>query len=52
MNNALVAERFAQQSEFDISLDYLFTLRMKLSPVRLRLLKSASVTARFVLVRR
>jgi photoactive yellow protein len=52
MNNALVAERFAKEDKLDMSLDYLFTLHMKPSPVRLRLLKSAKLTARFILVRR
>jgi photoactive yellow protein len=52
MNNALVAERLARQDELDVTLDYLFTLHMKPSPVRLRLLKSAQIAARFVLVRR
>jgi photoactive yellow protein len=52
MNNALVAERFAQEDELDAELDYLFTLHMKPSTVRLRLLKSARAAAMFVLVKR
>jgi len=52
MNNALVAERFEREDELDVEFDYLFTLRMKPSPVRLRLLKSASAAARYLLVRR
>jgi photoactive yellow protein len=52
MNNALVAGRLEQQDELDVMLDYLFTLHMRPTPVRLRLLKTARMTARFVLVRR
>jgi photoactive yellow protein len=52
MNNAMVAERLTRQDELDVTLDYLFTLHMKPTPVRLRLLKSAHLSAHFVLVRR
>jgi photoactive yellow protein len=52
MNNALVAERLAGLNELDVMLDYLFTLHLKPTPVRLRLLKSAHLSARFVLVQR
>jgi photoactive yellow protein len=52
MNNAMVAERLMRQHELDVTLDYLFTLHMKPTPVRLRLLKSAHLSAQFVLVRR
>jgi photoactive yellow protein len=50
MNNALVAERLARQDEIDVTLEYLFTLHLKPTPVRLRLLKSAHVAPHFVLV--
>jgi photoactive yellow protein len=52
MNNALVAQRLALEAELDVELDYLFTLHMKLAPVRLRLLQSARVPVCFILVRR
>jgi photoactive yellow protein len=52
MNNALVAERLIRKDELDVTLDYLFTLHMKPSPAWLRLLKSASLAVRFVLVQR
>jgi len=41
-NNYLVAQRFLGEPELDATLDYVFTLRMKPTPVTLRLLKSAA----------
>jgi len=51
-DNALVAGRFRGAVELDAELDYVFTLRMQHTPVRLRLLKSASAASMYLLVRR
>ena len=50
MNNHLVGDRFREEPELDVALDYLLTLRMKPAPVRLRLLKSASATFTYILI--
>lgn len=50
-NNYLVAGRF-EEDELDATLDYVFTLRMKPSPVTLRLLKSAAQKHQYLLVLR
>lgn len=56
MNNFLVAQRLedalASSTSLDVTLDYVFTLRMKPKPVRLRLLSDASLPLRYVLVQR
>lgn len=52
MNNYLVAQRLEDEPELDVVLDYVLTLRMRPTPVRLRLLKSASVARRYVLIQR
>lgn len=52
MNNALVAGRFALESELDAELDYVFTQHLRPEPVRLRLLKSADSPSMYLLVRR
>jgi len=51
-NNYLVAERFMNEPELDATLDYIFTLRMKPTAVRLRLLRSASAAHIYLLVKR
>jgi len=51
-NNYLVAERFLGEPELDATLDYVFTLRMKPTPVTLRLLKSAAADHMYLLVKR
>lgn len=51
-NNALVAGRFRGAVELDAELDYVFTLRMQHTPVRLRLLKSVRAASMYLLVRR
>jgi len=48
----MVAERFISERELDATLDYVFTLRMKPTPVKLRLLKSASADHMYLLVKR
>ena len=51
-NNYLIAERFISEPELDATLDYVFTLRMKPTPVKLRLLKSVSADHMYLLVKR
>ena len=51
-NNFMVAERFISECELDATLDYVFSLRMKPTPVKLRLLKSASADHMYMLVKR
>jgi photoactive yellow protein len=52
MNNFMVAQRFTDEPELDASLDYVLTFRMRPTPVRLRLLKSASASRRYLLIQR
>lgn len=51
-NNFKVAERFMSEPELDATLDYIFTLRMKPTDVKLRLLRSASADHMYLLVKR
>jgi len=51
-NNYLVAERFLNEPELDATLDYVFTLRMKPTPVTLRLLRSTRANHMYLLVQR
>ena len=52
MNNFMVAQRFEDEPELDTIIDYVLTLRMRPTPVRLRLLKRGAVHRRYVLVER
>jgi photoactive yellow protein len=56
MNNFLVAQRFedaaAAGSALDATIDYVFTLRMRPSKVKLRLLAAPGAAMRYVLVHR
>lgn len=56
MNNFLVAQRFddavLSQAPLDAELDYVLTLRMRPTPVRLRLLWTSRSQMRYVLVYR
>ncbi len=52
MNNYLVAQRFEDEPELDAVLDFVLTLRMRPTPVRLRLLKTAAVPRRYILLQR
>ena len=56
MNNYLVAQRFEDASTddtaLDATIDYVFTLRMRPSKVKLRLLSSPARAMRYVLVHR
>ena len=52
MNNFLVAQRFEDEPELDAIVPYVLTLRMRPTKVRLRLLASASIPRRYVLIER
>lgn len=52
MNNFLVAQKLFDEASVDESLSYVLTVRMKPTPVTLRLLKSSDQDRMFVLVRR
>lgn len=52
MNNFMVAQRFEDEAELDEVLPYVLTLRMRPTPVQLRLLKSGRSETRFLLVHR
>ena len=49
-NNYLVAQRYADEPDLDEYLDYVFTLRMRPTPVRLRLVARPGATRRYMLV--
>ena len=52
MNNYLVAQRFDDEAELDVIVPYVLTLRMRPTPVKLRLLRTATCARRFLLVHR
>jgi photoactive yellow protein len=52
MNNFMVAQRFEDEPELDATIPYVLTLRMRPTPVRLRLLASRSAPLRFILIER
>jgi photoactive yellow protein len=56
MNNYLVAQRFEDAASgagsLDDTIDYVLTLRMRPTPVRLRLLAAPGLDRRYVLVQR
>jgi photoactive yellow protein len=52
MNNYLVSQRFEDEPELDTIIDYVLTLRMRPTPVRLRLLQSPSIPRRYILTQR
>jgi photoactive yellow protein len=52
MNNFMVAQRFEDEPEIDAIIDYVLTLRMRPTPVRLRLLKANGMDRRYVLIER
>lgn len=51
-NNFMVAHRFETESDLDETIDYVFTLRMMPTPVRLRLLKRPGAARMYLLVER
>lgn len=52
MNNFMVAQRFEDEAEIDAIIEYVLTLRMRPTPVRLRLLKARQADRRFILIQR
>jgi photoactive yellow protein len=50
MNNFMVSNRFESEPELDVILDYVFTLRMRPTPVRLRMLKQPGCKRMYLLV--
>ena len=52
MNNFMVAQRFEDEPELDAVIPFVLTLRMRPTPVRLRLLASNSAPLRFILIER
>jgi photoactive yellow protein len=52
MNNFLVAQRFEDEPELDTIIPYVLTLRMRPTPVRMRLLASPSAPLRYILIER
>jgi len=52
MNNYMVAQRLIDEPELDAIVPFVLTLRMRPTPVRLRLLASRAEPLRFVLIER
>lgn len=52
MNNFMVAQRFEDEARIDDVISYVLTLRMRPTPVRLRLLKAPDRDLRFILIER
>jgi photoactive yellow protein len=52
MNNFMVAQRFEDEPDLDAIIPFVLTLRMRPTPVRLRLMASKSGRLRFILIDR
>ena len=52
MNNFMVAQRFEDSEDVDEVVPFVLTLRMRPTPVRLRLLASRAAAMRYVLIER
>ncbi len=52
MNNYLVAQRFEDEAELDTTIDYVLTLKMRPTPVKLRMLKDSDAFRRYLLIQR
>lgn len=52
MNNFMVAGRFEEEPTLDAVLNYVLTLRMRPTPVVLRLLQTPSCSLRYILIQR
>jgi photoactive yellow protein len=52
MNNFMVAQRFEDEPQLDAVIPYVLTLRMRPTPVRLRLLNAPDATCRYILIER
>lgn len=51
MNNFMVSERFDEEDTLDDTIDYVLTLKMKPTKVKLRLLKNEEHDEQFILVK-
>ena len=51
-NNFMVAQRFTDEPELDATIDYVFTLKMRPTKVKLRMLAAPSSRRQYLLVRR
>ncbi len=51
-DNGIVAGRLREESELDVSLDYIFAFRMRATPVRLRLLRTSTSPHQYMIVDR
>lgn len=52
MNNFMVAQRFEDEAELDATIAYVLTLRMRPTPVRMRLLATSGTPRRYILIQR
>lgn len=52
MNNYMVSQRFKDEPFLDQTISYVLTLRMRPTPVKLRLLKKPNIIRSYVLVQR
>lgn len=52
MNNFMVAQRFEDEPQLDVIIPYVLTLRMRPTPVRLRLLAIPDGQRRYILIER
>lgn len=52
MNNFMVAQRFDDEPELDVVIDYVLTFRMRPTPVRMRLIKRSDLRRRYLLIER
>ena len=52
MNNFMVAQRFLDEQELNVTLPYSLTFRMRPTPVTLRLLKNSTSARSYVLIQR
>ena len=52
MNNFMVAQRYEDEAEIDAVVDYVLTLRMRPTPVRLRLIQRLQAARSYLLVER
>ena len=52
MNNFMVAQRFEDEPELDVTIPYVLTLRMRPTRVRMRLLAASGTPRRYILIER
>ncbi len=52
MNNFMVAQRFEDEPDLDVVIDYVLTFRMRPTPVRLRLMQKPGAALRYILIQR